>query len=51
MHWWLAQNQASQDGDDAVFVAARAAWGHLVCQSRAGRGVRFDDENDAVPGA
>ena len=47
----LAQNQASQDGDDAVFVAARAAWGHLVCQSRAGRGVRFDDENDAVPGA
>ena len=44
-------NQASQDGDDAVFVAARAAWGHLVCQSRAGRGVRFDDENDAVPGA
>jgi hypothetical protein len=47
----LAQNQASQHGDDAAFVAARAAWGHLVDRSRSGRGVRFDDEDDAVPGA
>jgi hypothetical protein len=47
----LAQDQVSQDGDDAAFVAARAAWGHLVDRSRAGRGVRSDDENDAVPGA
>lgn len=47
----LPQHQGSQDGDDAAFGAARAAWGHLVEQSRAGRGVRFDDENDAVPGA
>lgn len=47
----LAQGQGSQNGDDAAFVAARAAWGHLVEQSRAGRGGRLDDENDAVPGA
>jgi hypothetical protein len=45
----LAQNQTSQDGDDAAFVAARAAWGHLG--SRSGRGVRFDDEGDGAPGA
>jgi hypothetical protein len=45
----LAQNQASPHGDDAAFVAARAAWGHLVDRSRSGRGVRFDD--DAAPGA
>src|SRR5258705_13890272 len=32
----LAQNQASQDGDDAAFVAARAAWGHLLDLSRSG---------------
>ncbi len=32
----LAQNQTSQDGDDAAFVAARAAWGHLVDRSRSG---------------
>jgi len=47
----LAQNQASRDGDDAAFVAARAAWGHLVDRSRSGRGVRRDDEDDAAPGA
>jgi hypothetical protein len=45
----LAQNQASHYADDAAFVAARAAWGHLVDRSRSGRGVRFDD--DAAPGA
>ena len=47
----LAQDQGSRDGDDAAFAAACAAWGHLVEQSRAGRGVRLDDENGAVPGA
>ena len=45
----LAQDQASQDGDDAAFVAARAAWGHLVDRSRAGRGVRFGRDDDAFP--
>jgi hypothetical protein len=45
----LAQNQASQASDDAAFVAARAAWGHLLDRSRSGRGVRVDD--DAAPGA
>ena len=44
----LAQNQASQASDDAAFVAARAAWGHLL-ESRSGRGGRVDD--DAAPGA
>jgi hypothetical protein len=47
----LAQNQASRHGDDAAFVAARAAWGRLVDRSRSGRGVRSDDQDDAVPGA
>jgi hypothetical protein len=47
----LAQGQGPQDGNDAAFVAARAAWGHLVEQRRAGRRARLDDENDAVPGA
>ena len=45
----LAQNQASQASDDAAFVAARAAWGHLLDRSRSGRGGRVDD--DAAPGA
>ena len=45
----LAQTQASQDGDDAAFVAARAAWGHLFDRSRSGCGMRVDD--DAAPGA
>jgi hypothetical protein len=47
----LAQNQASQHGEDAAFVAAGAAWGHLVDRGRSGRGVRFDEEDGAVPGA
>ena len=47
----LAQNQASQDGDDAALVAARAAWGHLFDRSRPSRGVRCGREDDAVPGA
>jgi hypothetical protein len=47
----LAQNQASQDGDDAALVAARAAWGHLFDRTRPGRGRRFGREGEAVPGA
>jgi hypothetical protein len=46
----LAQNQTSH-GDDAAFVAARAAWGHLVDRSRSSRGVRSDDEDGAAPAA
>ena len=51
MHWWPGPKPASRDGDAAAFVAARAAWGHLVDRSRSGRGVRSDDEDDAAPGA
>ena len=47
----LAQNQASQDGDDAALVAARAAWGHLFDRTRPSRGTRCGHEDDAVPGA
>jgi hypothetical protein len=47
----LAQNQASQDGDDAALVAARAAWGHLFDRTRPGRDRRFGREGEAVPGA
>ena len=47
----LAQNQASQGGDDAALVAARAAWGHLFDRTRSGRGARCGREGDAVPGA
>ena len=47
----LAQDQASQDGDDAALVAARAAWGHLFDRSRPGRGVRFGRDDDGVAGA
>ena len=47
----LAQNQASQDGDDAALVAARAAWGHLFDRTRPSRGARCGREGDAVPGA
>src|SRR6186997_1897825 len=32
----LAQNETSQGGEDAAFVAARAAWGHLFERSRSG---------------
>ena len=45
----LAQTQASQHDDDAAFVAARAAWGHLFDRSRSGCGMRVHD--DAAPGA
>src|SRR6185312_14584240 len=30
----LAQDQASQDGQDAAFDAARATWGHLFAVAR-----------------
>jgi hypothetical protein len=47
----LAQNQRPQDAQDAAFVAARAAWGHLLDRARPSRGVRLDPEDDGVTGA
>jgi hypothetical protein len=47
----LAQNQPAQDADDAAFVAARAAWGHLFDRTRPSRGMRFGGDDDVVPGA
>jgi len=47
----LAQNQASQHGDDAAFVAVRAAWGTLWTGAARAAACDFDDEDDAVPGA
>jgi hypothetical protein len=47
----LAQNQASQDGDDAALVAARAAWGHLLDRVRPSRGARYGRDDDDVPSA
>ena len=48
----LAQDQASQDGQDAAFDAARAAWGHLFDRLPGRRrGVRFGRDDDDVPGA
>jgi hypothetical protein len=47
----LAQDQVSQDGDDAALVAARAAWGHLVDRTRPSRGARCGREDDGVAGA
>ena len=46
----LAQNQASQNEQDAAFGAARAAWGHLL-DSAPSRGVRSAREDDSVAGA
>ena len=37
----LAQDQASQDGQDAAFNAARARWGHLFAVGRSIGGRRF----------
>jgi hypothetical protein len=45
----LAQNPASQNGQDPAFGAARAAWGQLF--DRPSRGVRYGREDDGVPGA
>jgi hypothetical protein len=46
----LAQDQASGDGDDAAFVAARAAWGHLFGRIRQSRGASCGREGEAIPG-
>ena len=46
----LAQNQASQNEQDAAFGAARAAWGHLLDRAPS-RGVRSAREDDSVAGA
>ena len=47
----LAQNQASQDGDDAALGAAGAAWGHLLDRARPRRNVQFGRDDDGVPSA
>ena len=47
----LAQNQASQDGDDAALVAARAAWAHLLDRVRPSRGARYGGDDRGVPSA
>jgi len=46
----LAQDQASQDGPDAAFDAARATWGHLFAVARPSRGTQFGRDDD-VSGA
>lgn len=44
----LAQNQASQHGDDAAFVAARAAWGGTLWTG-AGRAAACDLTTKTTP--
>jgi hypothetical protein len=49
----IAQTQSSQDVNDAAFVAARAAWGHLLDETAPNRVVRpsprrLDDDEDAI---
>ena len=46
----LAQDQASQDGQDAAFDAARAKWGRMFEFARPSRGMRFGRDDD-VSGA
>ena len=47
----LAQDQGSQDGQDAAFDAARTTWGHLFAVGRRpSRGMRFG-RGDDVSGA
>jgi hypothetical protein len=46
----LAQDQASQNEQDAAFGAARAAWGHLLDRAPS-RGVRSPRKDDSVAGA
>ncbi len=46
----LAQDQASQDGQDAAFDAARAKWGREFEFARPSRGMRFGRDDD-VSGA
>jgi len=47
----LAQDQASQEGQDAAFDAARTTWGHLFAVARPSAGMRFGREGDTVSGA
>ena len=47
----LAQDHASQEGQDAAFDAARTTWGHLFAVARPSRGMRFGREGDTVSGA
>ena len=42
----LAQDQASQDGHDAAFDAARATWGHLFAVANPSRGTRLGRDDD-----
>jgi hypothetical protein len=42
----LAQDQASQDGQDAAFDAARVTWGHLFVVARPNRGMRCGRDDD-----
>jgi hypothetical protein len=46
----LAQDQASQEGQDAAFDAARTTWGHLFAVARPSCGTRFGRVDD-VSGA
>ena len=46
----LAQDRASQDGQDAAFDTARMRWGHLFAVARPSRGRRFSRDDD-VSGA
>jgi hypothetical protein len=45
----LAQDQASQDGQDAAVGAARAAWAHLLDRARPRRNVRLVATTTAFP--
>ena len=47
----LAQNHASQDGDDAALVAAGAAWGHLLDRARPAATCSLGATMTALPGA
>ena len=47
----LAQDQASQDGQDAASDAAGTTWGHLFAVARPSAGMRFGREGDIVSGA
>jgi hypothetical protein len=47
----MAQTQASQDVDDAAFVAARVTWGHLLDPTGPRRAAppsprRLDDDDE-----
>ena len=46
----LAQDRASQDGQDAALDAARTTWGQLFAVARPRRGIRFGRDDD-VSGA